>query len=752
MLSSETYHTDQPSVMGNARKARATAGCSEMAKGGQKSTNKTYFGTSSATGRGAGTAQDSSCKGKGSSPTTSGQYKLQVKGRGKGEQSLKSRAAGGRGAHGTKGSSPNKGESGPTTSGHDNKQVTGRTTPVKKVAHVGNLAYEAAWSMYPQLRKFDEGTSYWTDEAWGAAYKAAEKNGFNAGRSCVGLYMAATAEDRKELDSALNLHGQQTVNQMYSTLVKSGHHHIVYHLQEEVLHDVVFLKLEELARVGRLGSAKPRCALLVAEGETTEGHLLPLSRPSLSARIHKSVHQIERSDEDSQVGAKPADREGERTFRVVKSCQRGQDEAPKRPTTVVVSVRSRKQFVSREFRKKHDEFYALMKERGEVVRRERREARAQLKSRVPWEYCKTTLPEFVRRTAEHSDHVGYSYPVTTIPTHWFHSAELPEGWADARLSQWEGKVAESAPEARQKRGVYLGMFPCPDDHDWAGEWWPLSGCGAPSLRQAVREWLRTPTTVSATPDYANRFGTRVHYRPPVMEGVWRACAERQVTDGHKVTAFFTAGDAVVCNNITYVAEQVQGSELLRLKPVEASCGCVIRNSLPTWLGRLAKRSTDGAGLTVIPKTECGVTAREQAMVKWCVRTQTMRNPLEIAAMTRLRQVAAAKDYKDCTDADRAAAFVNAVTASHPQLESVAGPFAWGYCYSCGKQLPGRFKQRLCEGCQKRKNTGLGELVSRGEHVCSTTQPVVYPGVVNTPTRHPPLKEGVKTRADESVFR
>lgn len=80
------------------------------------------------------------------------------------------------------------------------------------------------------------------------------------------------------------------------------------------------------------------------------------------------------------------------------------------------------------------------------------------------------------------------------------------------------------------------------------------------------------------------------------------------------------------------------------------------------------------------------------------------------------------------------------------LENVAGPFKWGYCYGgCGSERPGKFHGRICPQCSVR-NTDLGQFVADGHRICSVLNPVKYPGVVSTERKHFPLKTNAKTRA------
>ncbi len=296
---------------------------------------------------------------------------------------------------------------------------------------------------------------------------------------------------------------------------------------------------------------------------------------------------------------------------------------------------------------------------------------------------------------------------------------------------------------------YEGMFPCPENAQWVDGWWPLNGQKAQTpIRRLVETWS-LPHCVSATPEYAAKYGDRVQYLPPTFAGHWFRADIRTACDGSRSTKYFTEGDALVGEAESYIAERVPGSNRLRLVKTAATIRNWVSDSVTEFLGLRRNRQA----YEVVPRTTDRLPSDEERIVHWTFAVQSEKDPRRVAALQRLRQKAAAGEYAANTTTPAAAKqFVSAVSACYPQLESVAGPFGWGYCYSCGKTLPGRFKQRLCEKCHKRNNTGVGGLVANGDKVCSPANPVVYPGVVNTPTRHPPLKPGTETSAGDSVFR
>lgn len=73
-------------------------------------------------------------------------------------------------------------------------------------------------------------------------------------------------------------------------------------------------------------------------------------------------------------------------------------------------------------------------------------------------------------------------------------------------------------------------------------------------------------------------------------------------------------------------------------------------------------------------------------------------------------------------------------------------FLWQECRG-GQKMKGR----VCKECTAH-NSPLGRLVAEGLPVASVANPIVYPGVVNTESRHPPLKVGTQTFASPKNFR
>nr|WPR18208.1 MAG: hypothetical protein [Chemarfal virus 155] len=301
--------------------------------------------------------------------------------------------------------------------------------------------------------------------------------------------------------------------------------------------------------------------------------------------------------------------------------------------------------------------------------------------------------------------------------------------------------------------TYDGPFECPTGLEWRQGWWAGSGRAAHNPLEAWARTLGKPGYVSATPELATLWQDNVLYVEPVFgRKLWR-CGERECTDGRRRTHYFLAGDILHREGQEFKAERLgrEDGRTIKLIPTEQSFARWAVSGLAAHASFL--RYVNSEEILVVQTNQAPeVAPEERAMVEWTLTVQSERDPLTLAALSRLRQNAASKKFEDTTRAQDARDFVKQLRAGFPQVESVAGAFAWGYCYSCGKQLPGKFSKRLCGPCGARRNQPLGGLVAEGYKVCSDACPVAYPGVVNTPTRHPPLKPGVETAATEAVFR
>jgi len=81
------------------------------------------------------------------------------------------------------------------------------------------------------------------------------------------------------------------------------------------------------------------------------------------------------------------------------------------------------------------------------------------------------------------------------------------------------------------------------------------------------------------------------------------------------------------------------------------------------------------------------------------------------------------------------------------------PLLWGWCFSCGGSSSARMPQRMCTACHSsRCGNPIVRNAAAGHPVASPTNPLVYEGVINTPSRHPPLKKGVETVATRKTVK
>lgn len=82
-----------------------------------------------------------------------------------------------------------------------------------------------------------------------------------------------------------------------------------------------------------------------------------------------------------------------------------------------------------------------------------------------------------------------------------------------------------------------------------------------------------------------------------------------------------------------------------------------------------------------------------------------------------------------------------------------GPLSWGWCFSCGGCSSARMAHKMCTACHSsRSGNPVVRNAAAGQPVASSTQPLVYEGVINTPSRHPPLKKGVETIATRKTVK
>lgn len=299
--------------------------------------------------------------------------------------------------------------------------------------------------------------------------------------------------------------------------------------------------------------------------------------------------------------------------------------------------------------------------------------------------------------------------------------------------------------------VYRGVYPPPPGFLWEAGWW-ASTCPRASgiIRQAAAD-LIIPSLCSATLDNVGRYQDLCLYLP-LPEGFdkWKL-GNRTLTDGLESVGYFSEGDVIQVGAFEYVARKhIQyGFDTLALLPAKASIRERVKWGL---LGTLKARTGAAQTARVVAMGDAPeVDVRDKEFAKWTFEVHAQSDPVSTAVLTHMKQTAAQMGFDGSVNAHEASRWVNAVAKRFPNSKGVHGRFAWGYCYSCGAELPGKMNQRLCKSCFAGINSELGEEVAQGLHVCNHRVPVRYPGVVNTQTRHPGLKVGTRTIATSANF-
>lgn len=279
---------------------------------------------------------------------------------------------------------------------------------------------------------------------------------------------------------------------------------------------------------------------------------------------------------------------------------------------------------------------------------------------------------------------------------------------------------------------------------WRQGWWgkPPHGFGC---KDYFKYRFTFATLASATQRYVRENGTSVWYLP-VRSGDGAFVQARTVTDhAGRSDIVLREGDYVHARWTKYVA----------VKHVALICGKRVEVLV------LEKCGADGIVDTLeVPgfqafwgSAEIKPGARGQALEEKAIReiehkaiAMTMEDPIAIMAANSVRAQCAKTGYEAIPQCAVSDALRRVEGLPKLNLGDVAGRFEWGYCYAgCGKERPGKFKGRICPTCTEH-NTDLGRLVAHGHKVCSIARPVVYPGVVWTERKHPPLKAGVQTTA------
>lgn len=323
--------------------------------------------------------------------------------------------------------------------------------------------------------------------------------------------------------------------------------------------------------------------------------------------------------------------------------------------------------------------------------------------------------------------------------------------------EFYGRVELENGVPRQGPVRYQGVWAPFRGWRWDAGWWPST---APRDAEE-RQYLLVPPlpdVCSATIGMVKKHREMPLYLP-VGKDVpppLSLLPQSQLADGQgRMESTFAEGDTVLIDGVPHKAVAVQkfGASLLRLINVEYGFGARGSRFVRSALGRLSSQLLSAKSAQVLRAGVPQLKGESVRQAEWIAAVHSSVDPLETSILQRLRQDAAAARYSDSVErADDCVRYAQTLRKVYPGLNSVCGRFGWGYCYSCGAELPGKFKGRLCVRCLKRNSCSLASAVAEGAKVCSMANPVLYPGVVHTETQHPALKAGLKTLATPENFR
>ncbi len=334
------------------------------------------------------------------------------------------------------------------------------------------------------------------------------------------------------------------------------------------------------------------------------------------------------------------------------------------------------------------------------------------------------------------------------------------------------------PTVQKQRGVYVsgtrryeGIFPPPPDRvvipdscgreefrrsnpvyppvqsfSWMAGWLASEGIvGRPSY------WRRRPDVASATTDNFARYAdTVVYYLPKAHR--FTPVGRRGLTDGVSQFTFFAAGDTLTRGGVEWAAVKFQWEDLELLKVVRrADAGVLSAATEPAgyWLNHFFSRGPP----PVVVKAPCAeqLPSAVTDRMAYDIARQDADDALQPLINRGWVEWQAQQGGATAPKAEVVYNYARQLrehTAHQPFAYSGGRPFLWGYCYSCGKQLPsGRMPGRLC-GCAQ---TPAARMLANGQHIAHLGG-VVYPGVVTTESKHPPLKSGKQTLANSQCFR
>lgn len=138
--------------------------------------------------------------------------------------------------------------------------------------------------------------------------------------------------------------------------------------------------------------------------------------------------------------------------------------------------------------------------------------------------------------------------------------------------------------------------------------------------------------------------------------------------------------------------------------------------------------------------------RQEREAKWAMERLTERDAIN-ASLIAKAQARAISDPADQTNPEVYSSGIRRLRHQYEAVCNVGGVYGWGYCYSCGTRLKGKFDGRVCLSCTRGTQSRLARMVAEGLDCCTASEPVRNPGLVFKPAEHPSLKEGVETRAE-----
>lgn len=300
------------------------------------------------------------------------------------------------------------------------------------------------------------------------------------------------------------------------------------------------------------------------------------------------------------------------------------------------------------------------------------------------------------------------------------------------------------------RPRYEGFYPPPEGMKWVGGWQTIPVFYREGLGSGYV--LKAPHYCSATLDYAATYTTSVLYVPLPAGLDLEVLGNRTLGWQGRSVSYFCVGDVVCVGKTDYKALGcvVDGRDCIKLERINNPKLWGLFDQVESWYpvrSRSMRQLTDCSvrplkGATLMdPSTLC--------RVKWAIAERDVPEHL-IAPFNRVQTVAAKNSYG--VEADDPFVALNVIEsvsgAAAPVQYAYRGgaPFEWGDCYSCGKRFPSsRMPGRLCGCCLP-----VARDVANGDRVAAIGR-VVYPGVVQTTTRHPPLKEGKRTVACAANF-